>query len=158
MTAKKQRVPSGTPRWSSNLVHEVAFFQRHPNDDPSEPSPGYDAYMLWPPGVRAKANAVLSHVAQSPPKRVVGGGYWEVMKDEMAAWYEVRVDGPSRHHYRLYCLLDDNALNFSKPLIAVIDARDKEFLTELDKKEYRAVRTLGKEYLSRNPRSLKTEK
>ena len=32
-------------------------------------------------------------------KRFAGGGYWEAMKGEMTGWFELRVDGPGRHHY-----------------------------------------------------------
>ncbi|CCH73168.1 hypothetical protein BN11_240004 [Nostocoides australiense Ben110] len=45
--------------------------------------------------------AALIAVASAPPKRFAGGGYWEAMKGEMTGWFEVRVDGPGRHHYRL---------------------------------------------------------
>jgi len=51
-------------------------------------------------------NAVLIAVASAAPKRFSGGGYWEAMKGRMAGWFEVRVDGPKRHHYRLFCRLD----------------------------------------------------
>jgi hypothetical protein len=47
-------------------------------------------------------------------------GYWEVMKDDMKGVYEVRVDGPGRHHYRLFCLLDYEAQDREKPLLIVV--------------------------------------
>lgn len=72
----------------------------------------------------------------------------------MVGWFEVRVDGPARHHYRLFCKLDYDATGADKPLLVVIDGRGKPFRTELAEREYRAVRELGEEYLSRNPRSL----
>jgi hypothetical protein len=50
--------------------------------------------------------SILTHVAAAPPKRFSGGGYWEAMHGEMTGWFEVRVDGPQRRHYRLFCLLD----------------------------------------------------
>ena len=53
--------------------------------------------------------AVLAQVASAPPKRFAGGGYWEAMKGDMTGWFEVRVDGPRRHHYRLFCRLDYDA-------------------------------------------------
>jgi hypothetical protein len=98
--------------------------------------------------------AVLIAVAAAPPKRFSGGGYWEAMKGEMAGWFEVRVEGPGRHHYRLFCLLEYEAAGQDKPLLVVIDGRDKPFRTILADSEYAAVRELGAEYRSRNPRSL----
>ena len=47
-----------------------------------------------------------AQVAAAPPKRFAGGGYWEAMKGDMTGWFEVGVDGPRRHHYRLFCRLD----------------------------------------------------
>jgi hypothetical protein len=98
--------------------------------------------------------AVLIAVAAAPPKRFAGGGYWEAMKGEMAGWFEVRVDGAKRHHYRLFCRLDYAAEGRSKPLLTIIAGLDKPFRTTLTPANYAAVRALGHEYLSRNPRSL----
>ena len=98
--------------------------------------------------------AVLVAVAAAPPKRYSGGGYWEAMKDDMTGWFEVRVDGPKRHHYRLFCRLDYEAEDATKPLLVVITGLDKPFRTELSDSDYAGVRQLGDEYLSRNPRSI----
>ena len=98
--------------------------------------------------------AVLVAVATAPPKKFSGGGYWEAMKGEMSGWFEVRADGPKRHHYRLFCLLDYDAKGHDKPLLVVIDGRDKPFRTVLSDDDYAAVRALGEEYKARNPRSL----
>lgn len=139
---------------SADDVHDVVFFRRHPADDPAESEPGRDFLNGCPTKVRATMRAVLAEVAAAPPKRFAGGGYWEAMKGAMVGWFEVRVDGPARHHYRLFCKLDYNAKGVDKPLLVVIDGRDKPFRTELAEREYRAVRGLGEEYLARNPRSL----
>jgi hypothetical protein len=98
--------------------------------------------------------AVLVQVAAAPPKRFVGGGYWEAMKGDMTGWFEVRVDGPRRHHYRLFCRLDYAALGRPGPLLTVICGLSKPFRTQLPDADYRRVRDLGREYLGRNPRSL----
>ena len=98
--------------------------------------------------------AALIAVATAPPKRFAGGGYWEAMKGEMTGWFELRVDGPARHHYRLFCLLDYDAEGVDKPLLVVIDGRDKPFRTTLSAADYAAVRRLGVAYRKRNPRSL----
>jgi hypothetical protein len=98
--------------------------------------------------------AVLVAVAAAPPKKFAGGGYWEAMKGAMTGWYEVRVDGPKRHHYRLFCLLDYQAEGRGKPLLVVVTGLDKPFRTVLSDGDYRAVRDLGREYIARNPRSI----
>jgi len=98
--------------------------------------------------------AVLVQVAAAPPKRFAGGGYWEAMKGDMTGWFEVRVDGPRRHHYRLFCRLDYAALGRPGPLLAVICGLSKPFRTQLSDADYRRVRDLGREYLAQNPRSL----
>lgn len=72
----------------------------------------------------------------------------------MTGWFEVRVNGPQRRHFRLFCVLDYVAEGLARPLLAVIDGRDKPFRTELSVADYAAVRALGAEYLRRNPRSL----
>lgn len=94
---------------SSDDPHDIVYFRRHKSDDPSQATPGREFVDSCPTGVRAKFRAVLVAVATAPPKRFAGGGYWEAMKGDMAGWFEVRVDGPKRHHYRLFCLLDYEA-------------------------------------------------
>jgi hypothetical protein len=140
---------------SPNDPHDIVFFKRHRNDDRTETAPGRVFLReTCPPKVRATMTAVLTQVAAAPPRRFAGGGYWEKMHGDMAGWFEVRVNGPGRHHYRLFCLLDYKAEGSVKPLLVVIDGRDKPFRTELSTKEYTMVRALGEEYLSRNPRSV----
>ncbi len=80
--------------------------------------------------------AALVAVASAPPKRFAGGGYWQAMKGAMTGWFELRVDGPGRHHYRLFCLLDYDAEGLEKPLLVVIDGRDKPFRTTLSDADY----------------------
>jgi integrase len=134
--------------------HEVVFFKRHKADDANEATPGRESLDSYPASVRAKMRAALIAVATAPPKRFAGGGYWEAMKGYMSGWFELRADGPRRHHYRLFCLLDYEAKAREKPLLVIIDGRDKPFRTVLSEKEYADVRALGEEYLSRNPRSI----
>ncbi|WP_283138239.1 hypothetical protein [Rhizohabitans arisaemae] len=76
----------------------------------------------------------------------------------MSGYYEVRLDGPKpgggkgRHHYRLYCLLDDEAKDVDQPLLTVITGFDKPYRTTLRAADYKSIQDLGAEYLSRNPR------
>ncbi|MCE0487817.1 hypothetical protein [Ornithinimicrobium sediminis] len=72
----------------------------------------------------------------------------------MSGWFEVRMDGPRRHHYRLFCLLHYEAEGQDKPLLVVVDGRDKPFRTTMPEADYVAVRKLGTEYRRRNPRSV----
>jgi hypothetical protein len=139
---------------SSDDAHDIVFFRRHKDDDRNETIPGRDFLQtVCPASVRAKFNAVLVAVAAAPPKRFAGGGKWEAMKGLMTGWFEVRLDGPQRHHYRLYCRLDYEAEGTAKPLLVVIAGLDKAFRTELSAADYKSVRDLGDEYLARNPRS-----
>ena len=139
---------------SADDQHDVVYFKRHVADDPDESEPGREALTSYPPKVRATMRAALVAVASAPPKRFAGGGYWEAMRGEMTGWFEVRVNGPGRHHYRLFCLLDYEAEGVDKPLLVVIDGRDKPYRTTLSNADYAAVRRLGDEYRRRNPRSL----
>jgi hypothetical protein len=134
--------------------HDVAYFRRHRDDDQAETAPGRDFLRRCPPAVRAKFAAVLVAVATAPPKRFAGGGYWEAMHGDMVGWFEVRVDGPSRRHFRLFCLLDYDAVDRSKPLLTVVTGMDKPFRGTLSDSDYKRVRQLGAEYRARNPRSL----
>ncbi|WP_208297532.1 hypothetical protein [Actinophytocola oryzae] len=159
MSARKNSRSNPPPqvrtRPSSDDAHAIVFFQRHVDDDPDETVPGRVFLReTCPAGVRAKFFAVLNAVAAAPPKRFAGGGAWEAMHGDMTGWFEVRKDGPGRHHYRLFCLLDYEARGQDKPLLTIIDGRDKPFRTELSSTDYAAVRSLGDEYLKRNPRSL----
>lgn len=98
--------------------------------------------------------AVLVQVATASPKRFAGGGYWEAMRGDMTGWFEVRVDGPRRHHYRLFCRLDYEAVNQPKALIVVICGLSKPHRTVLADVDCKWVRALGEEYHRRNPRSI----
>lgn len=86
--------PSARTGPSADDGHEVVFFRRHKDDDPSESEPGRVFLNACPTKVRATMRAVLIEVAAAPPKRFAGGGYWEAMKGDMVGWFEVRVDGP----------------------------------------------------------------
>lgn len=72
------------------LIH---FFQRDARDDKAETVPAIDFLDQVPTKVRAEMQAVLEAVAEAPPPAFSGGGKWEVMRDDMAGFYEVRVRG-----------------------------------------------------------------
>lgn len=100
--------------------------------------------------------AVVNAVAEAPPPQFSGGGKWEAMHDEMSGYYEIRVDGPRRHHYRLFCLLEREgaSVGLGGPSLVLIAGKDKPFKTVLSARDYADVRRLGSEYLSRKPRSV----
>ena len=137
-------------RPSSDDQHEIVFFQRHFLDDIKEATPGQDFLNdVCPLGIRTTIRAVLIAVAKAPPKRFAGGGYWEAMHGDMSGWYEVRVNGPKRRHYRLFCLLDYDHPNEPKPLLVVVTGMSKLFKTKFSDADYAKVRKLGSEYKSR---------
>ncbi|MGA2805047.1 MAG: hypothetical protein ABSF89_11755 [Acidimicrobiales bacterium] len=138
---------------ASTDPYDIAYFKRHQDDDPDESVPGREFMISCPANVRAKLTNVLIAVASAPPPRFAGGGMWEAMHGETTGYHEARVDGPSRTHYRLFCKLDSNAEGRG-PLLTILCGASKAFRTEFPESLYDEVRVLGKEYLSRNPRSL----
>lgn len=155
--AKKHKTPSQSAAPSTpGRSWSVHFFQRHTGDDPSQAVPARDFLDRCPTVVAAKLLAVVKAVADAPPPVFGGGGKWEAMHGSMGGFYEVRTDGPGRHHYRLFCLLDRNgaAVGLGGPSLILVAGKDKPFRTELSDADYGEVRALGQEFLSRNPRSV----
>ena len=74
----------------------------------------------------------------------------------MAGFYEVRVNGPQRKHFRLFCVLERHGtdVGLGGPAIIVITGMAKPFRTEFKATDYRRVRRLGDEYRKRAPRSV----
>jgi len=134
----------------------IHFFQRHAENDPAEAVPGRNFLDSCPTGVAAKIIAVVKAVADAPPPQFSGGGMWEAMHDEMRGFYEVRVNGPGRRHYRLFCVLERQGddIGLGGPSIVIISGKVKAFGTTLSPKEYREVRDLGDEYRNRKPRTV----
>lgn len=152
MAAKRKKQPRDQPAtpW---LIH---FFERHLDDDPEQAVPGRAFLSACPDKVRQTMLAVLKAVADAPPPAFSGGGMWEAMHGDMAGFYEVRVDGPKRRHFRLFCVLerDGESLGLDGPSIVIITSKDKALRTKLSKSDYRSVRQLGSEYAARTPRSV----
>lgn len=78
------------------------------------------------------------------------------MHGDLNGFYEVRVDGPKRHPYRLFCGLEREGANvgLGGPSLVLITGKDKPFQTVLSAADYAEVRSLGREYLARTPRSV----
>ncbi len=134
----------------------VHFFQRHVGDDPTRTVPALEFLRACPTKVEAMIVAVVKAVADAPPPAFSGGGKWEAMHGEMSGFYEVRVDGPKRRHYRLFCILerDGATAGLGGPSIVLLTGREKPFMTVLSAKEYAEVKALGAEYRKRIPRSI----
>ncbi|GEM_PF-1215274 len=119
--------------------------------------PGRDFLLSCPDKVRATMLAALKAVAEAPPPAFSGGGYWEAMHQEMAGYYEVRVDGPQREHFRLFCVLvrdEDGSLQLGGPSLVILGGKSKAFRTVLSSKDYADIRVLGDEFSSTTPRSV----
>jgi len=98
-------------------------------------------------------------VRDAPPPQFSGGGKWEAMHGAMGGYYEVRVTGPGRMHYRLFCRLENGTAEelsergFDRPQIVVINGMSKRNATVFSDREYKTgVRDLGDDYLSNLPR------
>ncbi|HEU5218458.1 MAG TPA: hypothetical protein VFU23_07355 [Gemmatimonadales bacterium] len=78
------------------------------------------------------------------------------MHGEMAGYYEIRVDGPQRRHYRLSCVLerDGLAVGLKGPSVVVLCGMDKAFRTTFTKRDYERVRALGERFRFMVPRSV----
>jgi hypothetical protein len=71
------------------------------------PLPGADFLDGCPAKIRGTILAVLDAVAAAPPPAFSGGGKWEAMHGDMGGYYEIRVTGPGREQFRLFCLLEN---------------------------------------------------
>ena len=111
-----------------------------------------------PVKVRARLLAVLDDVAEAPPPHFSGGGRWEAMHGAMRGFYEVRIQGPSREQFRLFCILENaepdelRRRGLAGPAIGVITGLRKPWMTRFREPDYRAVRRLGEDYLATIPR------
>lgn len=157
MTKRKQRRSAPPPPTTAALTPwRIHFFKRHADDDPMRSAPARDFLDRCPTSVAAKLIAVVKAVADAPPPAFSGGGKWEAMHGDMNGFYEVRVDGPKRRHYRLFCVLEREGakLGLGGPSLVLITGKDKPFQTVLSPADYAEVRSLGREFLSRTPRSV----
>ena len=115
-----------------------------------------------PAKLEARFSAVLEAVRGAPPPRFSGGGYWEAMHGDMGGYYEIRLTGPGRRQYRLFCILDNGnpkelrERGFDQPQIAAITGMVKESGKKFSDHDYAKVRKLGCEYLAQLPRRIAT--
>src|SRR5258708_37818565 len=127
------------------LIH---FFQRHQAEDAAETVPVVDFLDSLPVKARVEIIAVLEAVAQAPPPSFSGGGKWEVMHDDMAGYYEVRVQGGGANH-RLFCLLERNAVDLGGPCIIFLGGLSKPVRSAADPRAYRKIKQYRAEWRKR---------
>jgi hypothetical protein len=122
--------------------------------------PGADFLDGCPAKVRGTILAVLDAVAAAPPPAFSGGGKWEAMHGDMGGYYEIRVTGPGREQFRLFCVLENadertlNARGLRGPAIAVITGMRKKTGTVFSDRDYAKVRQLGNEHVTQTPRRI----
>lgn len=122
--------------------------------------PGADFLDDCPAKVRGTILAVLDAVASAPPPAFSGGGKWEAMHSAMGGYYEIRVTGPGREQFRLFCLLENAdartlaARGLSAPAIAVITGMRKKSGTVFSERDYANVREFGEDHLAQTPRRI----
>lgn len=144
------------PTKPAALGHQwsIVFFKRHRQDDPTEAVPGAEFLERCPTGVRANLVAILKAVAEAPPPRFAGGLQWQAMHGDMSGFYEARAMGPGKRLYRVFCILEREAVGLPGPSLVIITGLDKPNETAFSKADYRRVRELGDEYRARSPRSI----
>ena len=104
--------------------------------------------MDLPKKVAAEIHAVLDAVAAAPPPSFAGGGKWEAMRDEMAGFYEVRVQGGGMNH-RLFCVLERDAADLGGSSIVCVGGLSKPPRTAASPRDYKQVRQYGAEFQKR---------
>jgi hypothetical protein len=151
------------PNWATDpgaearAAHQpwaIVFFQRHRDDDRGRTVPGAAFLDSCPLGVRADLVAIVKAVADAPPMKFAGGGQWQAMRGDMAGIYEARTRGPRKRLYRLFCVLEREAPGLPGPSLVIVTGMDKANESAFSSADYRRVRRLRDEYLSRSPRSI----
>ena len=126
----------------------IHFFQRHIDDDTSRAVPSIDFLDGLPNKVAAEIHAVLNAVAEAPPPSFSGGGKWEAMHDDMASYFEVRVQGGGMNH-RLFCVLERDAEDLGGSCIVCLGGLSKPPRTAANPRDYRVIKLYGAEFQRR---------
>jgi hypothetical protein len=135
----------------------IVYYKNEQSEVPAE-----DFLDDCPTKVEARFYSVLEAVRDAPPPQFSGGGYWEAMHGDMGGFYEIRLTGPGRRQYRLFCLLDNadsdglRKRGFDQPQIAVITGMVKDSGKKFSDRDYAKVRRLGDRYEKKLPRSIAT--
>jgi len=137
-----------SPRKKPSKPWSIHFFQRDEADDAARAIPAMEFLDSIPGKVAAEIHAVLDAVAAAPPPSFSGGGKWEAMRDEMAGYFEVRVQGGGRNH-RLFCVLERDAEDLGGSSIVCIDGLSKPPRSAAHPRDYRRVKRYGAEFQKR---------
>lgn len=70
----------------------------------------------------------------------------------MGGIYEVRVKGPDKRLYRVFCLLERAASGLEAPTLVVLTGMSKPNGTVFSDNEYRRIRRLRDEHVAQDPR------
>jgi hypothetical protein len=98
---------------------------------PDGSAPAIDFLSGCPGKIEGGFAAVLDAVAAAPPPRFSGGGKWEAMHGTMSSWHEIRLTGPGREQFRLFCLPENGSptelarRGLQRPAIAAITGMRK---------------------------------
>jgi hypothetical protein len=153
---RRARGPSGQDG-DEQLPWAVIYYQA-----PDETVPALEFLDGCPGTIDAQFTAVLDAVAEAPPPRFSGGGKWEAMHGAMGGWYEIRLTGPGREQFRLFCRLENGSgdelarRGLPRPAIAVITGMRKPWRTGFSERDYQRVRELGSEHQQNHPRRIAT--
>jgi hypothetical protein len=126
----------------------IHFFKRHSADDPSCSVPAIEFLDGLPIKVAAEIHAVLDAVAAAPPPSFSGGGKWEAMHDDMAGFFEVRVQGGGQNH-RLFCRLERDASDLGGSSIVCLGGLSKPPRTAAAPRDYARIKQFGQEFEAR---------
>lgn len=126
----------------------IHFFQRHEDDDPAQSVPSMEFLDSLPVKVATEVHAVLDAVAEAPPPSFSGGGKWEAMHDDMAGYFEVRVQGGGYNH-RLFCLLERDAEDLGGPSLICLGGLSKPPRTAANPRDYKKIKQYGSEFVYR---------
>jgi len=138
------------------VAWQIEYYEHHDGSVPAA-----EFLDRCPAKIDAQFNAVLDAVAVAPPPQFSGGGKWEAMHGSMGGYYEIRLTGPGREQFRLFCLLENATptelrhRGLNGPSIVVINGMRKPHRTTFTDRDYRKqVRALGERHLDSVPRRL----
>lgn len=100
--AKRQAAPVPVP--AVDRAHPWSVIYHRASDGTI---PALEFLDDCPGKLEGEFTAVLDAVAAAPPPQFSGGGKWEAMHGEMTGYYEIRLTGPGREQFRLFCLLEN---------------------------------------------------
>ena len=151
---RRPRDPSGRDG-GGQLPWAVIYYRA-----PDQTVPALEFLDGCPGTIDAQFTAVLDAVAAAPPPRFSGGGKWEAMHGRMGGWYEIRLTGPGREQFRLFCLLENGTgdelarRGLPRPAVAVITGMRKSWRTVFSERDYQRVQELGREHQRSHPRRI----